>query len=92
MSKDKQQAAIEFCVKLGKTATETRELLQQAYDDLLLGEAKFSNGISGLETAGMKNKLSILKDDPIPLINDWRCLDPNSGRPPNDSSEDCGNA
>ena len=36
MSKAKQRVAIEFCVKLGKSPTETCNLLEQAYGDSVL--------------------------------------------------------
>ena len=47
-----QRANIKFCFKLGKTFTETHQMIQQAYGSDCLSRAKIKNGFGVSKTAG----------------------------------------
>jgi hypothetical protein len=46
-----QRVCIKFCQKLGKTATETYKMLQQAFGETALSRSKTLDGISDLKMA-----------------------------------------
>jgi hypothetical protein len=45
-----QRISIKFCVKLGKTPTETYEILQTVYGDKALSRSVYLNGLNDLKT------------------------------------------
>jgi hypothetical protein len=54
-----QRVCIKFCQKLGKTATETYEMLQQAFGETALSRPKIFEWYSQF-----KNGLTSIDDDP----------------------------
>lgn len=53
ISKLEQRANIKFCCKLNKSATETHQMLQQAYGDTAVTHTRlFASGLGGLEKGG----------------------------------------
>ena len=57
--KDEQRVCVKFCFKLGKTATETHQLLQQVYGDAALGRTQTFEWFGRL-----KESRDSVKDDP----------------------------
>ena len=66
----KQRAAIDFCVKLGKTFTETHQMPQNAYGDDCLSRTQvyewFGRFKSGRET------LEMTKEQAVPEPDYWK--------------------
>lgn len=52
--KEEQLVCIKFCIKLGKTFTETLQVLQKAFEDEYLNRSKCTNGLKGSKTKNKK--------------------------------------
>ena len=50
-----QRVNVKFCMKLGKSATETYDLLKKVYGDVYL-VLKFSSGLIGLKEEGKRSE------------------------------------
>ena len=55
---------INFCFKIGKTASETYELLKIAYEDAVILAPILSNGMHTFAMAGKARKMVSAVDDP----------------------------
>jgi hypothetical protein len=62
-----QRANIKFCLKTGKTATETFQLLKQAYGDNALSRTRFLNGTQDIGTAAKISKMTNAVDGQQPF-------------------------
>ena len=51
-----QRVNVKFCVKLGKSATETYHLLKKVYDDECLSRTQVSRGLKGLKRGGKRSE------------------------------------
>jgi hypothetical protein len=55
-SKVEQCVNVKFCVRTGKSATETYNLLKKVYGDECLSRTQFSSGLKGLKREGKRSE------------------------------------
>jgi hypothetical protein len=65
-SKIEQRVCIKFCVKLGKSATETLEMLRDAFGEHSLSWAGVLNGIQVSRPVKCQLKMTNVQDDQAP--------------------------